>query len=150
MAIVRWFDPFRELGVIQDRMNRLFEESFPKTRGGENVFSKGVWLPPVDIYETEAQVVVTAELAGVDKDNVSIEVKDGVLTIKGERKYQKEVDEEYFHLMEREYGSFKRSFSLPSKIDREKVSASFNGGVLEIILPKKEEVKPKQITIDAK
>ncbi|NIS75450.1 MAG: Hsp20 family protein [Deltaproteobacteria bacterium] len=150
MAIVRWFDPFRELGVIQDRMNRLFEESFPKTRGGENVFSKGVWLPPVDIYETEAQVVVTAELAGVDKDNVSIEVKDGVLTIKGERKYQKEVDEEYFHLMEREYGSFKRSFSLPAKIDREKVSASFNGGVLEIILPKKEEVKPKQITIDAK
>lgn len=150
MAIVRWFDPFRELAVIQDRMNRLFEESFPKTKGGEHDLSKGVWLPPVDIYETEAQVVVTAELAGVDKDKVSIEVKDGVLTIRGERRYQKEVDKEYFHLMEREYGSFKRSFSLPSKIDREKVSASFKGGVLEIILPKKEEVKPKQISIDEK
>lgn len=149
MAIVRWYDPFREFAVIQDRMNRLFEENFPRTRGREDVLTKGVWSPSIDIYETEEQVVVSAELAGVDRDSVNIEVKDGILTIKGERKYQKEEDGEYFHLMEREYGSFQRSFSLPSKVDKEKVTATFRDGVLEIILPKKEEVKPKQIDINA-
>jgi HSP20 family protein len=149
MAIVRWYDPFREFAVIQDRMNRLFEETFPRTRGREDVLTKGVWSPSMDIYETDEQVVVSAELAGVDRDSVNIDVKDGILTIKGERKYQKEDEKEYFHLMEREYGSFQRSFSLPSKVDQEKVTATFRDGVLEINLPKKDEVKPKQIDINA-
>lgn len=149
MTIVRWYDPLRELALIQDRMNRLFEEKFPGSRKKEDAPGKGVWSPSVDIYETDGQVVVTAELPGIDRNDVSIEVKDGILTIRGERKYQKEVDKEHFHLMEREYGSFKRSFSLNSKIDQEKVSAAFKDGILEIILPKKEEVRPKKIDINA-
>lgn len=149
MAIVRWFDPFRELSVIQDRMNRLFDESFHQGKGREDSLTRGLWIPAVDIYETKENVVVTAELAGVGREDVAIEVKDGILTIRGQRKYQKEVDKEYFHLMEREFGSFKRSFSLPSKIEQDKVSASFRNGVLEIILPKQEEVNAKQISVKA-
>ncbi len=148
MAIVRWFDPFRDLAIIQDRMNRLFEDTFARIRSREDLLSRGVWSPAVDIYETDDAVVVKAELPGVEKDDISIEVKDGVLTLKGERKFEKEVKEENYHLMEREYGTFQRSFSLPASIDQDKVTASYKNGVLEIILPKKEEVKPKQIQIN--
>ncbi|RMG59702.1 MAG: Hsp20/alpha crystallin family protein [Deltaproteobacteria bacterium] len=148
MAIVRWFDPFRDLALIQDRMNRLFEDTFARIRSREDFLSRGVWSPAVDIYETDESVVVKAELPGVNKDDISIEVKDGVLTLKGERKFEKEVKEENYHLMEREYGSFQRSFTLPATIDQDKVTANYKDGVLEVILPKKEEAKPKQIKIN--
>lgn len=148
MAIVRWFDPFKDLSVMQERMNRLFEDTYSRFRGKDEILKKGVWSPSMDIYETEEKIIVNAELPGVDKESITLEVKDGVLAIRGERKFEKDVKEENYHLMEREYGTFARSFSLPATIDQDKVSASYRDGILEIILPKKDEVKPKHIKIE--
>jgi len=104
----------------------------------------------VDIYETGESVVVKAELPGLTKEQVGIEVKDGVLTLKGERKVEKEVKEENYHRIERAYGTFQRSFSLPATVDQEKISAVLKEGVLEVTLPKKEQAKPKQINVSVK
>ncbi len=149
MALIRWTDPFRDIAVLQDRMNRLFgdflESSHPREEGRET----GIWIPNVDIYETKDAVCVRAELPGVDKDAVHVEVKEGVLSLRGERKFEKEVKEESYHRIERSYGTFHRSFSLPSSVDAEKVTARMKDGVLEVDLPKKEQAKPKQINIAA-
>ncbi len=149
MALIRWTDPFRDIAVLQDRMNRLFgdflERSHPREEGRET----GIWIPNVDIYETKDAVCVRAELPGVDKDAVHVEVKEGVLSLRGERKFEKEVKEESYHRIERSYGTFHRSFSLPSSVDAEKVTARMKDGVLEVDLPKKEQAKPKQINIAA-
>ena len=149
MALIRWTDPFRDIAVLQDRMNRLFgdflERSHPREEGTET----GMWIPTVDIYETKDAVCVRAELPGVDKDAVHVEVKEGVLSLRGERKFEKEVQEESYHRIERSYGTFHRSFSLPSSVDAEKVTARMKDGVLEVDLPKKEQAKPKQINIAA-
>lgn len=149
MAVIRWVDPARELATVQDRMNRLFEEFFGRPRGGEEGLAAGAWAPTVDIYETKDDIVVTAELPGVERDQVSVEYKDGLLTLRGERKSEKETKEENYHRMERSYGIFHRSFALPVTVDEEKINARMKDGVLAIHLPKKEAAKPKQIKVAA-
>jgi len=148
MAIVRWLDPFRDLTGIQDRMNQIFEDALSRSRGRDEGMRTGMWTPAVDIYEKNDFVVVKAELPGVEKDQISVEVKDGILTLRGERKLERDVKEESYHRIERAYGSFLRSFSLPVSVDQDKVKAKFKDGVLEVELPKKEKAKPKQIKVD--
>jgi len=150
MAIVRWLDPFRDLSAIQERMNRIFEDALARSRGREEGLRTGMWTPAVDIYENNDSVVVKAELPGVERDQISVEVKDGILTLRGERKFEKEVKEESYHRIERSYGNFQRSFSLPVSVEPDKVTARFKDGVLEVILPKKEQARPKQIQVDVK
>ena len=150
MAIVRWLDPFRDLSVIQERMNQIFEDALARSRGREEGLRTGMWTPSVDIYENNDSVVVKAELPGVERDQISVEVKDGILTLRGERKSEKEVKEESYHRIERSYGNFQRSFSLPVSVEQDKVTARFKDGVLEVILPKKEQARPKQIQVDVK
>lgn len=150
MAIVRWWDPLKDLSSIQDKMNQLFEDTFSRTQGREQALAKGMWTPAVDIYETDESVIVKAELPGLEKNQIGVEVKDGLLTLHGERKLEKEVKEENYHRIERTYGTFHRSFSLPSSVDQEKIGAKFKDGVLEITLPKREQAKPKQIKVDVK
>ncbi|HJX14229.1 MAG TPA: Hsp20/alpha crystallin family protein [Candidatus Deferrimicrobiaceae bacterium] len=150
MAIVRWLDPFRDLSVIQERMNQIFEDALARSRGREEGLRTGMWTPSVDIYENNDSVVVKAELPGVERDQISVEVKDGILTLRGERKFEKEVKEESYHRIERSYGNFQRSFSLPVSVEQDKVTARFKDGVLEVILPKKEQARPKQIQVDVK
>lgn len=150
MAIVRWWDPVRDLSSIQEKMNQLFEDTFSRTRGRDEALGKGMWTPAVDIFETEEAVVVKAEIPGVERDQIAVEIKDGILTLHGERKFEKEVKEENYHRIERAYGTFHRSFSLPSSVDEEKISAKFKEGVLEVTLPKKERAKPKQIKVDVR
>ena len=146
MALIRW-DPFRDLLSLQDRMNRIFEESFPKSRVFEGPLTTGVWSPAVDIYETETAIILKVELPGLSKDDISIEIKDNNLILRGERKFEKDIREENYHRIERSYGTFSRTFSLPNTIDRNKVDATFKDGILEITIPKAEETKPKQIEI---
>ena len=147
MAIVRWLDPFRDLSTIQERMNQIFEDALSRSRGRDEGIRTGMWTPAVDIYENNDSVVVKAELPGVERDQISVEVKDGILSLRGERKFEKEVKEESYHRIERLYGTFHRSFTLPSSVDGEKVTARMKDGVLQVDLPKKEQAKPKQIKI---
>jgi HSP20 family protein len=131
-------------------MNQIFEDALSRSRGRDEGLRTGMWTPAVDIYENNDDVVVKAELPGVEKDQISVEVKDGILSLRGERKFEKEVKEESYHRIERSYGSFQRSFSLPVTVNQEKVTARFQDGVLEVRLPKKEQAKPKQIQVDVK
>jgi HSP20 family protein len=149
MAIVRW-EPFRDLVSIQERMNRLFDDAFRGAgrQGGEEEWALGgSWAPAVDIYEHEGNIVLKAELPGVDAKDVGIHVENNVLTIRGERKFDNEVKREQFHRIERSYGSFTRSFTLPNVVDTEKIKAEHRDGVLRVTLPQREEAKPKQIAI---
>ncbi len=145
MAIVRW-QPYGAVASLQDSINRLFSEAFPRSFTDEDV-SLSAWKPVVDIYDKTDSIVIHAELPGVSKENVSIEVKENVLTLKGERVDVKEVSEDKFYRRERSFGSFHRSFTLPSAINPDKIKATFKDGVLEIEIPKPEEQKPKQIQI---
>jgi HSP20 family protein len=147
MALIRW-DPFREMSALQERMNRLLSDYRTRAPFGEEEMAQGAWIPPVDIYETKESIVLNVELPGVTKEEISLEVKDNTLTIRGEKKLEKDVKEENFHRMERTYGSFMRAFTLPSTIHQDKVKAKFREGVLEITLPKAEEARPKQIKVD--
>lgn len=147
MAIVKW-DPFRDMLTLRDRMDRLFEDSLSRLRDSEEDIMHTTWSPAVDIYETAGSLVIKAEIPGVDKNDISVEVKDNSLYLKGERKFEKDIKEENYHRMERSYGSFTRVFSLPTTVDQDKVKASFKNGVLEITIPKIEEAKPKQISVD--
>jgi len=150
MAIVRW-EPFRDLAGLQDRMNRLFDESFRGlTRGGaaeEDWALGGTWAPAVDIYEQEGHIVLKAELPGIDPKDVDIRLENNVLTLRGERKVDNDVQRDSYHRVERAYGSFTRSFTLPSVVDQEHIKADYKDGVLKVTLPKREEAKPKQISI---
>ena len=147
MAIMRWVDPFKELSAIHERMNQLFDETFLPSRGSEAAPAAAMWSPAVDIYESGDDIVVKAEVPGIDKDDVAVEVKDGILTLRGERKFEKEVSEKEYYRMERSYGTFTRSFTLPPTVDSDKIDAAFSQGVLKITLPKREESKPKQIKV---
>jgi HSP20 family protein len=149
MAIVRWWDPWKDLALVQEKMNRLFEDTIAR-RGREEGLGAAMWAPDVDIYETENEIVVKAEVPGVDKEQIAIEVKDGVLTLRGERKFEKEVKEENYHRMERSYGGFMRSFSVPSSVDADRIGARLKDGVLEVKLPKADKAKPRQIKVDVK
>jgi HSP20 family protein len=147
MAIVRWSDPFREFAQLQDRINRVFTESYG--RGDEGLMTSGAWVPPVDIYHTgDHEVVLKAELPDMTREDIDITVDNGTLTIKGEKKLSTEVKEEQFHRIERRYGTFSRSFSLPPTVDAGKVAAEYKNGVLTVRLPLREEAKPRQIKVD--
>lgn len=148
MALVPW-DPMKNLMSLQDRMNRLFDETMQRRRGTE-ALDQGTWTPPVDIYETESEIVLVAELPGVDEKDVDIVVEDNLLTIKGERRMEKSVKEESYHRVERAYGGFARSFTLPHAVDSDKITATANKGVIEIRLPKPEKAKTHQIKIETK
>jgi HSP20 family protein len=147
MAIVRW-DPFRDVAALQDRINRIFNESFGRSRDLDEEVSLYDWSPPVDIYETGDGVVLKVELPGVNKDDVSVEVKDNVLTLKGERLLDPEIKDENYYRKERSFGKFNRSFSLQETIKPDLIKASFKNGVLTVEIPRPEEEKPKQITVD--
>ena len=143
-VLTRW-DPFRELNVLQDRMNRLFQDYAPR---GEQDLTTGNFVPPVDIYEDEHSVTLKVEVPGLDPKDVDVQVENNTLTIKGERKFEKEEKEENFHRIERRYGSFIRSFTLPSTVDTDNVKADYENGVLKIQLAKRAEGKPKQIKVN--
>ncbi|NIO47999.1 MAG: Hsp20 family protein [Candidatus Aminicenantes bacterium] len=145
MAIIRW-DPFRDLITLRERMNRLFEETFP-SRGEEKELTARSWAPAVDIYEKENAIVLTTEVPGIDEKDIEIKIEDNTLTLKGERKFEKETKEEDYHRIERSYGSFHRSFTLPHYIDEDKINAEFENGVLKITMPKKAELKAKKVKV---
>jgi HSP20 family protein len=145
MAIIRW-DPFKDLVTLREKMNRLFEEAFTG-RGEEKDLVSGTWTPSVDIYETENSLVLTAEVPGIKEDDVEIKIEDNTLILQGERKFEKETKEESYHRIERSYGSFYRSFTLPSSIDQDKIQAEHENGVLRITMPKKPEMKPKKVKV---
>ena len=145
MAVVRW-DPFRDLGLLQDRMNRLFDDAGRGWRNDEPAATTS-WSPSVDIFETEGEIVVNTELPGMDRKEITLHLENNVLSIRGERRFVKETKDENYHRIERSYGNFSRSFSIPATVDEEKIRADYKDGVLKIILPKKEQAKPKQIKI---
>jgi HSP20 family protein len=142
MAIVRW-DSTRELaGMEIDRLNRMFSEFY-----GEALTR--AWVPPVDIYETDQhEVVLKAELPDVKREDIGVTFENGVLTLKGERKFEQETKRENFQRLERRFGQFSRSFTLPNTVDASRISASYKDGVLTIRLPQREEAKPKQIAVN--
>jgi len=142
-VITRW-DPFREFSTLQDRMNRLFRES----QGPEEALTTSSFAPPVDVYEDEHNVSLKIEVPGIDEKDIDVRIENNVLTVHGERKFEKEEKEENFRRVERQYGSFTRTFTLPTTVDAEKVSANYDKGMLKIALPKKAEAKPKQIKVN--
>ena len=152
MALVRWspvrWDPFGEFSTLQERMNRLFEDLIPATRKSEEELNTGTFYPSVDIYEGEKDITLKAELPGIDKKDVHVEINDGVITLRGERKIEKENKKENYHRVERSYGIFNRSFTLPTTVDPGKVKANYKDGVLSVTLPRKEEAKPKSIPVE--
>ena len=147
MSIVRW-DPLRNVAVLQDRINRMFNEAFGSSKDFEDEVSMSAWRPATDIYDTDNALVIKTELPGIGKDDVSIDVKGNVLTIKGERSFDKEIKEENYYRKERSFGKFQRSVALPEAVNPEVIKANFKNRVLEIKVPKTEEKKPKQISIN--
>jgi len=145
-TLTRW-EPTREITTLRDRMDRLFNEALGRGWGGEEGLATGVWVPSVDVYETPESIVLKADLPEVKKDEVDISIENNTLTIKGEHKVEKEVTEKNFYRMERSYGSFSRSFTLPPTVAGDKAEASFENGVLTLTLPKREESKPRQIKV---
>ncbi len=145
MAITRW-DPFRDVLALQNRMNSLFQDY---TRGGGegDVVTAASFVPPVDIYEDDQKIVLKLEVPGMKLEDFDVQIENDTLSVRGERKFEKEEKEENFHRIERRYGSFFRSFALPNTVDAGKVSASYDAGVLKIALVKREESKPKQIKV---
>ena len=143
MAIVRW-EPARELASMEiDRLNRMFTDFY-----GE-AFSRSAWVPPVDIYETDAhEVVLKAELPEMKREDISVTFENGVLTLKGERRFEQETKKENYHRVERRHGTFSRSFTLPNTVDTTRVGAEFKNGVLTVKLPFREEAKPRSINVE--
>ena len=147
--LTRW-EPFREFSAMQDRINRMdrfFRESY-SPESPEEALTTTSFAPPVDIYEDEHTVTLKIEVPGIDEKDIDVRIENNTLTVHGERKIEKEEKEENFRRVERQYGSFTRSFTLPSSVDPQQVSADYNQGVLKIKLAKKAEAKPKQIKVN--
>ncbi len=144
MAFMRW-DPLKDLMEIQERMNRLCDVTFGRTRR-EDVLPRSTWTPSVDIYETKDEIVIHVELPEIDVDDLSVDVHEGILTINGERSLSREARLEQYHLVERPYGPFSRSFTLPDYVDPGGIQGGYKNGILTLKLPKKEG--PKQIAIE--
>jgi HSP20 family protein len=142
------YDPFRELRSLQDEVNRVFSSSFGRG-SNESGMMRGAWNPSVDIFENKDQIVLEAELPGLKPEDVNISIENNVLTIHGERKFEKKDEGDNFHRVERSYGSFTRSFTLPPTVSSENVDASFDNGILRLALAKREEAKPRRIEIKA-
>jgi HSP20 family protein len=145
VTIVRW-EPLRELTSLQSEMNRLFNTAFDTPQGNAPARR---WAPPMDLLETDEHFVLRADLPGVSEEDVTIELEDTVLTVSGERKAEHEANGEGFHRVERSFGRFSRSLTLPKGVDAESVSAAFDQGVLEVRIPKPAERKPRRISIGA-
>ncbi len=146
MALTR-FDPFREFTTIQDRMNRLFGDAY--LRRADDVTAQGSWVPPVDIYETEQHdVVLKAELPDMTREDIEVTVEHNTLTLKGTKKLAADVKEEHYRRVERAYGEFTRSFTLPSTVDTSRVAADYKNGVLTVKLPYREEARPRNVKVE--
>jgi len=143
MAITGW-DPFRDVVALQNRVNSLFRE----ISEGDNPLTTASFVPAVDVYEDAKKVVLKLEVPGMEEKDLDIRVENNTLTVKGERKFEKDEKEENFHRIERRYGSFYRAFTLPSTVDTQNVEASYNAGVLKLELNKKPEAQPKQIKVN--
>jgi HSP20 family protein len=144
-VLTRW-EPFREFTTLQDRMNRLFRDSFGN--GSDEALTTTTFAPAVDVYEDEHNVTLKFEVPGIEEKDIDVRIENNTLTVHGERKFEKEEKEENFRRVERQYGSFTRSFTLPNTVDTETVSANYDKGVLNIKLAKKAEAKPKQIKVN--
>lgn len=141
MAIIRW-DPFREMTSVQNQFNRLVDQVWSGRQES--------WLPAVDVFDTKDAVVLKAELAGMDVDDIKIEVEDNVLTVKGERRLEEKVDDERYYRIERRFGSFERSLALPQGVKPDDIVASYDDGILTVTVPKVEEERPRRIEVKAK
>ena len=146
MSLVRW-DPFRELEDMSERLNRVFARPSMRDNAGKENLTVADWMPVVDISESDGEYLIKAELPEVKKEDVKVTVEDGVLTIQGERRQEKEEKGKRYHRVERSYGSFVRSFTLPESVDEGGVKAEYKDGVLNLHLPKSEKVKPKAIDV---
>jgi HSP20 family protein len=146
MAITRW-DPFRDVLALQNRMNSLFQE-YNRTQNDNDALVTAAFVPPVDIYEDEHKIVLNIEVPGLKQSDLDIQLENNVLSVKGERKFEKEEKEENFHRIERRYGSFFRSFTIPTTVNPESVKASYDAGVLRLELEKRAEARPKQIKVE--
>jgi HSP20 family protein len=143
-GITRW-DPFRNLSALQEQVNRLFEGSYP-AQGDKSALT--TWAPAVDIYETENELVLKADLPDINEKDLDVRVENNKLTIHGERKFEQKVKEENYLRVERSYGSFSRSFSLPNTVDTEHIKAEYKNGTLTVEMPRRAESKPKQVKIN--
>lgn len=148
MALVK-YNPLRELRSMQEQMNKLLNLSWNHDLSGEDL-KEGIWQPSVDIYETEDSIIIKAELPDVDQKDIEVRIEDSTLILRGERKHEGEVKKENYHRIERYFGTFQRSFSLPATVQQDNVSATCERGVLTITLPKKEDTRPKQIKVEVK
>ncbi|MDO8262737.1 MAG: Hsp20/alpha crystallin family protein [Gallionella sp.] len=146
MNLIKW-DPFRELEDVSNRLNRIFGQSLARTESGQNMLAVADWAPSVDISETDTAYLIKAEIPGVKKEDVKVTIQDGMLTIQGERKQEKEEKDKKFHRIERFYGSFVRSFRVPDDADESAVKAEFKDGMLNVTLAKSEKAKPKAIEV---
>ena len=146
MNLVKW-NPWREMPTLPGRLNRFFDDPFFRIGRLADDSDLGMWNPAVDLYEKDDHYMIKAELPGVDKDAIKIDLKDRLLTLSGERTYDNEVKEENYYRRERSYGKFQRAFTLPADVDSEKIKAEFKDGILQIEVPKPEEKKARQVTI---
>ena len=146
MTVLTRFEPFREFATLQDRINRVFRDSYSGAQ--DDSLATSSFAPAVDVYEDEHKVSLKIEVPGIDEKDIDVRVENNTLTVHGERKIEKEEKEENYRRVERQYGSFTRSFTLPQTVDTENVSATYDKGVLKIALPKKAEAKPKQIKVN--
>jgi HSP20 family protein len=146
MTVLTRFEPFRELTTLQDRMNRLFRDTYGD--GRDEALTTSNFAPPVDVYEDEHNITLKIEVPGIEEKDIDVRIENNTLTVHGERKFEKEEKEENFRRVERQYGSFTRSFTLPNTIDADKVQATYDKGILKVQLAKKAEAKPKQIKVN--
>lgn len=145
MNLVRW-NPWRDMSTLQHRINHVFNEPFFRS-GDDDELSLGSWYPAVDMFDDDDKIVIKAELPGMEKKDISVDIENRVLTLSGERNYDNEVKEENYYRRERATGRFKRVFNLPADVDSDQIKADFKDGVLKVEIPKPEEQKPKQITV---
>jgi HSP20 family protein len=146
MSIVR-YDPFRDLPSLQDEVNRLFSTNLNRAFGDDEGIARGAWNPTVDIYENKDQIVIEAELPGMNRDDFDLSFENNIITLRGERRFEKKDENDNYHRVERSYGSFTRSFTLPPTVSGEGITAEYRNGVLRVTLPKREEVKARRIEI---
>ena len=146
MQLVKW-SPRKDMFSLQNQINRMFDDFFSPAHREDVELSMGSWNPVVDIYENDENIVVTAEIPGLDKKDIVVDVKDRVLTLKGERSFDNEVNEDNYYRRERAFGKFERAFTLPVDVDSEKIKADYKDGLLKIEIPKPEKQKPKKITV---
>ena len=145
MTVVR-YDPFRDLRTLQEEVNRLFSTNLSRSFGDEGI-GRGAWAPSVDIYENKDQIVLEAELPGMKQEDFDLSIENNVITLRGERKFEKTDETDNYHRVERSYGSFTRSFTLPQTVSAEEARAEYSNGVLRVTLPKREEAKSRRIEV---